>query len=227
MGRIVSLIRENVVKEIDQNFSKYIFDGKEKRYRPARFFLGLFSKKILDKEFAKIFLDTSKVEDLLDVGGGTGLLADVLLKYSLKVYALEASIKMLEETHPRVSGNPDYFRINADIFNHPFRPDKTFDAIFCSDVIHHTGRHDELFATLKRCVKDGGRIIVIDYLPDKIKTKGIQLFEELFIEDLHLIAPLDLKRYFPSNEFICEHHPISRFEYIFIAQKKKNKEFCS
>lgn len=221
MGRIVRLIRENVVKEIDQNFSKYIFDGKEKRYRPARFFLGLFSKKVLDREFAKIFLSKSKNGDLLDVGGGTGLLADVLLKYFSKVYALETSIKMLEETHPRVKRNPDYFRVNADIFNHPFKPNKTFDAIFCSDVIHHTGRHDELFAILKCFVKDNGRIIVIDYLPDKVKTRGVQLFEELFIEDLSLIAPLDLERYFPKKEFVCEHNFISRFEYIFVAQKKQ------
>jgi SAM-dependent methyltransferase len=221
MSRIVSLIRERIVREFDPNYSDYVFDGKEKRYRPARFFLGLFSKKTLDKEFKEIFVKQKEGTELLDVGGGTGLLSGVLLKYFSRVYAIEVSIRMLLESHPRLSLDPNYFRINADIFKSPFKENKTFDAIFCSDVIHHTGRHPELLNILKNLLKDSGTLVIVDYLPESLKTKRVQLFEELFIEDLKLIAPEVLETYFSKDEFSTRYHPISRFEYIFIAQKKQ------
>ena len=223
MGLIIRYLREHIVKKIDRSPSKYIFEGKQKRYRPTRFLLGLFPKKVLENEFDKIFSRVSKSSTILDVGSGMGLFAEVLLKHFSKVYALEASLGMLCETHRRSCLNENYIRINADIFYAPFQEHIKFDAIFCADVLHHIEKKSEFFQILKDLLKEDGKLIIVDYTPGIPKTKRVRLFEEFFIEDLHLVPQEELESYFSDGGFCITHHPISRFEYIFVAEKGKGQ----
>ncbi len=100
----------------------------------------------------------------LDVGAGTGVLAERLAGLGLDVVALDPFPEMLAQLRRR---RPDIRTVEAAGDAIPF-PDGTFDLTYCVAVMHHIAAPALVRATLAemvRVTRPGGKIVVWDHNP--------------------------------------------------------------
>ena len=111
-------------------------------------------------------LEKEEYEDLLDCGCGTGPMISLLHeKDSSKKYTgLDITPRMIE-----VAKNKNLEGVNwvvGDCENLPFE-ENSFDAIICSNSFHHYPNPEKFFASAKRVLRPGGRLILQDYTAPK------------------------------------------------------------
>ncbi len=110
--------------------------------------------------------------DLLDVGCGTGTFDAMLAGSPLpaRVVGLdyaEAMCRVAAEK-ARHAGVADRLRyVNADSQHLPFA-DASFDAITCSNSFHHYPDQPAVVRDMKRVLRPGGRLMIIDGFRDNI-----------------------------------------------------------
>ena len=100
----------------------------------------------------------------LDVGAGTGLLAERLSDAGLEVVALDPFPQMLDQLRRR---RPEVTTVVARGDAIPF-PDATFDLTYSVAVMHHIAEPDMVRRTLAemvRVTRPGGRIVIWDHNP--------------------------------------------------------------
>lgn len=102
---------------------------------------------------------------LLDLGCGTGLELDFILKLcpELEVVGIDMTIAMLEKLHEK---HPAVRTIRGDYFEVPFGED--FDAAVSFETLHHFTRERkaQLYKKLFDSLKSGGVYIECDYMCD-------------------------------------------------------------
>ncbi len=105
---------------------------------------------------------------VLDLAAGSG---DLSLKFANKVghegrvIVTDINEAMLEEGRKRltdagVAGNVDYCLVNAESL--PFE-DNSFDCISISFGLRNVTRKEVALASMQRCLKPGGRVIVLEF----------------------------------------------------------------
>ena len=105
---------------------------------------------------------------VLDLAAGSG---DLSLKFAKKVgdqgqvIVTDINEAMLEEGRKRltdagVAGNVNYCLVNAESL--PFE-DNTFDCISISFGLRNVTRKDVALASMQRCLKPGGRVIILEF----------------------------------------------------------------
>ncbi len=137
----------------------------------VRAYDGLVRKylKILHYGFLETILNFSPEEGLfLDVGTGTGHLAIGVAQYCPKarVFAVDLSDNMLKVARENAEQAGVLDRIaflKADAKKLPFF-DKTFDSVFCHNMLHHIPDPLSLVLEIKRVVKDNGAILIRDLI---------------------------------------------------------------
>ncbi len=100
----------------------------------------------------------------LDVGAGTGVLAERLCDLGLGVVALDPFPQMLGQLQQR---RPDIETVVAHGDDIPY-PDDTFDLTYSVAVMHHIAEPSRVRRTLSemvRVTRQGGRIVVWDHNP--------------------------------------------------------------
>ena len=100
----------------------------------------------------------------LDVGAGTGLLAERLTDRGMPVVALDPFPQMLAQLRQR---RPDFETVVASGDNIPF-PDGSFDTTYCVAVMHHIAAPalvQQTLAEMVRVTRPGGHIVVWDHNP--------------------------------------------------------------
>lgn len=100
---------------------------------------------------------------VLDVGGGTGVLARRLLDAGYHVVGTDASLGMLRVYQSRTSTVP----VGALAHALPFRS-QTFQGVVCVALLHHIAQPDAVRATLGemyRVLLRGGSLVVWDHNP--------------------------------------------------------------
>ena len=103
-------------------------------------------------------------QSALDVGAGTGLLAERLSDLGLGVVALDPFPQMLGQLRQR---RPDIETVVAHGDDIPF-PDDIFDLTYSVAVMHHIAEPAQVRRTLAemiRVTRPGGRILVWDHNP--------------------------------------------------------------
>ena len=103
-------------------------------------------------------------QSALDVGAGTGLLAERLSDLGLGVVALDPFPQMLGQLRRR---RPDIETVVAHGDDIPF-PDDVFDLTYSVAVMHHIAEPAQIRRTLAemiRVTRPGGRILVWDHNP--------------------------------------------------------------
>jgi SAM-dependent methyltransferase len=103
-------------------------------------------------------------QSALDVGAGTGLLAERLSDLGLGVVALDPFPQMLGQLRQR---RPDIETVVAHGDDIPF-PDDVFDLTYSVAVMHHIAEPAQVRRTLAemiRVTRPGGRILVWDHNP--------------------------------------------------------------
>ncbi|MBI2861205.1 MAG: class I SAM-dependent methyltransferase [Chloroflexi bacterium] len=100
---------------------------------------------------------------ILDVGCGTGLLAETLRQADHRVIGVDTSLGMLLVMQQRSRGPG----VQASATQLPFG-DSTFDLTFCVALLHHLGDPttvQQVLGEMVRVTKSGGHIVVWDHNP--------------------------------------------------------------
>jgi SAM-dependent methyltransferase len=100
----------------------------------------------------------------LDVGCGTGVLAERLAAEGYAMTGVDPSDGMLDVLRAR---DADVIAVHASGTDLPF-PDDTFDLVYCVAVMHHIADPDAVRRTLAEMVRvsrPGGQVLVWDHNP--------------------------------------------------------------
>ncbi|WKZ39082.1 MAG: class I SAM-dependent methyltransferase [Anaerolineales bacterium] len=131
---------------------------------------------------------------LLDVGGGTGRVANAIRDLVDDVTIADVSFGMLKETHPAalkpVCGYSESL---------PFA-DESFERVIMVDALHHVVDHAHSAREMLRVLKPGGVLVIEE--PD-IRTFGVKLIaiaEKLLLMRSHFLAPDQIVKLFESGE---------------------------
>jgi ubiquinone/menaquinone biosynthesis C-methylase UbiE len=114
---------------------------------------------------------------VLDVGCGTGTLAILAKKHTgptAAVHGIDASPEMIARARRKAkSAGVDVAFENAVVEALPF-PDGTFDVVLSTLMLHHLprGLREQAAREIRRVLKRGGRLIVVDFGPGDGKPKG-------------------------------------------------------
>jgi SAM-dependent methyltransferase len=113
---------------------------------------------------ARYLLRYAPAATALDVGAGTGLLAERLSDFGLRVVALDPFAQMLEQLRQRRPGITTRVAVGHDI---PF-PAGSFDLTYSVAVMHHIAQPELVRRTLAemvRVTRPGGHIVIWDHNP--------------------------------------------------------------
>lgn len=111
-------------------------------------------------------LKLSGQETVADIGSGTGYFANRLARHARRVFAVDVDARLLELSLKTAPDNVTPILASPD---NPRLPDGASDLIFFCDVVHHIENRAAYLAKVKRALKPGGRVAVIDFQQGKLK----------------------------------------------------------
>ena len=108
-------------------------------------------------------LDLLPEARVLDVGGGTGLLARAVAPYVRDVTVVDVTPEMLAEGKRAcaAAGIPNVTFLVGEAY-HPPVPDNTFALVVCRSVLHHLENPEAAVHEMSRACRPGGRVGLID-----------------------------------------------------------------
>lgn len=120
----------------------------------------------------KYFPDRSRPIRLLDVGCGTGTFASMVGQMDLSVspVGLDMAERMCQLAREKVitTGLDKCVTfVTGDSEHLPFR-ENSFDIVTCSNSFHHYPHQVEVLTEMRRVLKPGGRVVVIDGFRDNV-----------------------------------------------------------
>jgi len=107
------------------------------------------------------FLAPDKADVILDVGAGTGVIADEISKYCDEVFALDPDAKRVEyikKKYPQVKA----FDGSAEAIQFP---ENYFTKVFAVSSFHHFRDKDSALYEIHRVLKKDGRLVIRDAGP--------------------------------------------------------------
>ncbi len=187
----------------------YLFKYYYKQYDK---FMKIFN---LDKNeiIIKIIGDISNLE-ILDIGGGTGTLANELINLGANVTILDPEVKM---TNIAKEKNNKVNIINGCSNNINLK-DSSIDLIIMRDSFHHISDKEETLKECKRLLKYKGKILIYEFDRTHIITKLIYIFERSCFEKVKMLSKNEMKKlasdYFNNGEIV----KTSGYEYIYLGE---------
>ena len=143
---------------------KHDFNHKAETFdSPKNIFLANLVCQAVEKQ-----IDLLSDKEILDFGGGTGLLALPLAKQAKSVTLVDISEKMLEQA-----------RLKADqqkIRNLQFL-EQQFDLIIVSRVLHHMPDLDATLAMFYHHLRENGQVLIADFVKTDTNHHGFDLAE--------------------------------------------------
>ena len=134
--------------------------------------IGRFMSSRMDR--MADLLSCAPEEVVLDLGGGTGLLARRLVGRCGEIHLLDESPRMLEQ----VRQEKIITKVGSGT-KAPY-PDRFFDAVILSDVLHHVHEQDLLLDEVRRMLKPGGRLLVNEVDLERFLGRMVGRIENLF-----------------------------------------------
>lgn len=153
---------------------------------------------------------------LLDLGGGTGELANHLPK-NLEVIIADSSKAMLKRGREKKFNQEVKFEL-ADGAELPFTDDY-FDYLTISDALHHFKRVEAALSEAARVLKPGGKIYILEFDPTTFFTKVIIFFEKLVGEPVNFYNPEKLVEMMAEKGLKTEAEYLNKSLYIISAKK--------
>jgi len=191
------------------------FDNVAPVYDLGMSALGMYKHQLIIES-----LELKKSDVVLDLAGGTGFIASRIAPFVKKVVVADMSKKMLQKASRYSTIETCY----TDAVKTPF-DDNYFDALYCTDALHHIKRHNEAAAEIYRILKPNGRIAVIDFKTTGFFGKAIKWVEHTFVDDSVFISPTEIEQLFAAYNIIGSAKSISRMEFLFKGVKmEKNKK---
>lgn len=130
---------------------------------------------------------------VLDAGGGTGRIGEMLRGYAGQVVVADLSLRMLLQASSKTG--LDLACTHTERL--PFA-EGTFDRVVMVDALHHVCDHQETAGELMRVLKPGGRIVIEEPDVRKLSIKLLALGEKLMLMRSHFISPPKIAALFPD-----------------------------
>jgi len=138
---------------------KHDFNHKAETFdSPKNIFLANLVCQAVEKQIALL-----SDKEILDFGGGTGLLALPLAKQAKSVTLVDISEKMLEQARLKAEeqGIRNLQLLEQDLLVNPL--EQKFDLIVVSRVLHHMPDLDVTLAMFHRHLRENGQVLIADY----------------------------------------------------------------
>ena len=152
---------------------KHDFNHKAETFdSPKNIFLANLVCQAVEKQ-----LDLLSDKEILDFGGGTGLLTLPLAKQAKSVTLVDISEKMLEQARLKAEQqdiNNIQF-LEQDLLENPLK--KEFDLIVVCRVLHHMPDLDAALSLLHQHLKADGQLLLADFTKTEANHHGFELAE--------------------------------------------------
>ena len=109
-------------------------------------------------------LGSAGLGQLLDIGTGTGRMAQLFSDRALKVTGLDRSPEMLRLARARLQDLPAerFELVRGDFTDLPFEKD-AFDTVLLHQVLHYAPAPEIVLAEAARVTRTGGRLAIVDF----------------------------------------------------------------
>lgn len=128
-------------------------------------------------QFLQNWLEISETDKILDVGCGTGLLAEVLAKKNATqtVTGIDLSANMLKVAQNKFLAYPNINFHQASVNHLPFS-NQSFDIVVCVSTFHYFDEPKTALLEMRRVLKPKGKIIILDWCRDYFFCKLCDIF---------------------------------------------------
>lgn len=152
---------------------KHDFNHKAETFdSPKNIFLANLVCQAVEKQ-----IDILSDKEILDFGGGTGLLALPLAKQAKSVTLVDISEKMLEQA--RLKAEQQAIKniqfLEQDLPKNPL--EKEFDCLAVSRVLHHMPDLDAALSLFHQHLKEDEKLIIADFTKTEANHHGFDLAE--------------------------------------------------
>ncbi len=148
----------------DFNYKAETFDS------PKNIFLANLVYQAIEKQ-----VDLLSDKEILDFGGGTGLLSLPLAKQAKSVTLVDISEKMLEQA--RLKAEQQEIKniqfLEQDLLKNPL--EREFDLIVVCRVLHHMPDVDTALSLFHQHLKEDGRLLIADFTRAEANHHGFEL----------------------------------------------------
>ena len=152
---------------------KHDFNHKAETFdSPKNIFLANLVYQAIDKQ-----LDLLSDKEILDFGGGTGLLALPLAKQAKSVTLVDISEKMLEQARLKAEQQDikNIQFLEQDLLENPLKQE--FDCIVVSRVLHHMSDLDATLSLFHQHLRENGQLLIADFTKTETNHHGFDLAE--------------------------------------------------
>ena len=152
---------------------KHDFNHKAETFdSPKNIFLANLVCQAVEKQ-----IDLLSDKEILDFGGGTGLLTLPLAKQAKSVILVDISEKMLEQARLKAEQQDikNIQFLEQDLLKNPM--EQEFDLIVVSRVLHHMPDLDEALSLFHQHLKEDGQLLLADFTKTEANHHGFDLAE--------------------------------------------------
>ena len=152
---------------------KHDFNHKAETFdSPKNIFLANLVCQAVEKQ-----IDLLSDKEILDFGGGTGLLTLPLAKQVKSVTLVDISEKMLEQARLKAEQQDikNIQFLEQDLLKNPLKQE--FDLIVVCRVLHHMPDLDEALSLFHQHLRENGQLLIADFTKTEAKHHGFELVE--------------------------------------------------
>ena len=152
---------------------KHDFNHKAETFdSPKNIFLANLVCQAVEKQ-----IDLLSDKEILDFGGGTGLLTLPLAKQAKSVTLVDISEKMLEQARLKAKQQDikNIQLLEQDLLANPL--DQEFDLIVVCRVLHHMPDLDAALSLFHQHLRENGQLLLADFTKTEANHHGFDLAE--------------------------------------------------
>ena len=152
---------------------KHDFNHKAETFdSPKNIFLANLVCQAVEKQF-----DLLSDKEILDFGGGTGLLALPLAKQAKSVALVDISEKMLEQARLKAEQQDikNIQFLEQDLLKNPL--EQEIDLIVVCRVLHHMPDLNAALSLFHQHLKEDGQLLIADFTKTEANHHGFELAE--------------------------------------------------
>ena len=152
---------------------KHDFNHKAETFdSPKNIFLANLVCQAVEKQ-----IDFLSDKEILDFGGGTGLLTLPLAKQAKSVILVDISEKMLEQARLKAEQQDikNIQFLEQDLLEKPLKQE--FDLIVVCRVLHHMPDVDVALSLFHQYLREGGQLLLADFTKTEADHHGFDLAE--------------------------------------------------